>query len=43
MGMCQWGAEGMAGQGFNYEKILQFYYPGAELTVWPAAAPVRAF
>lgn len=43
VGMCQWGAEGMAGQGFNYEKILQFYYPGAELTVWPVAAPARAF
>jgi stage II sporulation protein D len=27
VGMCQWGAEGMARQGYSYKDILQFYYP----------------
>ncbi|MFH1829403.1 MAG: SpoIID/LytB domain-containing protein [Pseudomonadota bacterium] len=31
-GMCQWGAKGMADEGFTYEQILKFYYPDAELT-----------
>jgi stage II sporulation protein D len=32
VGMCQWGAKGMADEGFTYEEILKFYYPDAELT-----------
>ncbi|MDQ7773844.1 MAG: SpoIID/LytB domain-containing protein [Elusimicrobiales bacterium] len=28
VGMCQWGAEGMAGKGFRYWEILEHYYPG---------------
>lgn len=28
VGMCQWGAAGMAGQGKGYEDILKFYFPG---------------
>lgn len=28
VGMCQWGAEGMAKHGFNYKQILYHYYPG---------------
>lgn len=32
MGLCQWGARGMAEQGYRAEKILEFYYPGAVLT-----------
>ena len=31
VGLCQWGAFGMAGAGFSGEQILQFYYPGAKL------------
>ena len=28
VGMCQWGAKGMAEQGYPARKILEFYYPG---------------
>lgn len=28
VGMCQWGAEGMARAGFTYRDILMHYYPG---------------
>lgn len=31
VGMCQWGALGMALRGFNAEKILKYYYPGASI------------
>lgn len=31
VGMCQWGARGMANQQFNYKQILAYYYPGSEL------------
>ena len=31
-GMCQWGANGMAGHGKNAEEILKIYYPGTEVT-----------
>ncbi len=27
VGMCQWGAKGMAEQGYSFEEILRFYYP----------------
>jgi stage II sporulation protein D len=30
VGMCQWGAEGMARKGFKYRDILRHYYPGTE-------------
>ncbi len=33
VGLCQWGAKGMAEQGNNYRKILEFYYPGSELII----------
>ncbi len=32
VGMCQWGAKGMADEGHAYQDILKFYYPDAELT-----------
>lgn len=32
VGLCQWGARGMADKGKTAAEILQFYYPGAELT-----------
>lgn len=31
VGMCQWGAEGMARKGFKYRDILRHYYPGTEI------------
>jgi len=31
VGMCQWGAKGMAEQGYSFEEILQFYYPGTKI------------
>ncbi len=31
VGMCQWGAMGMAKAGFRYDQILRQYYRGAEL------------
>lgn len=31
VGMCQWGALGMAKQQFNYQQILAYYYPQSVL------------
>lgn len=31
VGMCQWGAFGMAKKYFRYKQILEFYYPGAKI------------
>jgi stage II sporulation protein D len=31
VGLCQYGAAELARQDFSYEKILEFYYPGARL------------
>jgi stage II sporulation protein D (peptidoglycan lytic transglycosylase) len=31
VGMSQWGAKGMAEQGFTAAKILEYYYPGTTL------------
>ncbi len=31
VGMSQYGADGMARQGFNYKEILNFYYPGTDV------------
>jgi stage II sporulation protein D len=27
IGLCQWGAHEMVKQGFDYKKVLEFYYP----------------
>jgi stage II sporulation protein D len=32
VGLCQWGAYGMAQQQFDFKAILNHYYPRAELT-----------
>ncbi|HPU36141.1 MAG TPA: SpoIID/LytB domain-containing protein [Bacillota bacterium] len=32
LGMSQWGARGMAAQGYNYQEILKYYYTGVEIT-----------
>lgn len=31
LGMSQWGARGMAEQGYNYLEILQYYYTGVSI------------
>ncbi len=31
VGMSQWGAEGMADEGYDYEEILKHYYTGIEI------------
>ncbi len=31
VGLCQWGAYFMAKQGYNYQDILKFYYPGTDI------------
>ena len=33
VGLCQWGAKGMAEQGHSARRILEFYYPGATFGV----------
>ncbi len=35
VGMSQWGAKGMAEQGFDYQRILEHYYRGTQIgIVW---------
>ncbi|MBI4715753.1 MAG: SpoIID/LytB domain-containing protein [Nitrospirae bacterium] len=31
VGLCQWGAKGMAEEGHDFREILNFYYPGVEI------------
>lgn len=31
VGLCQWGAKGMADAGKSYKKILNYYYPGTKI------------
>ncbi len=31
VGLCQWGAKGMAEKGFSYKDILKHYYPKTEI------------
>lgn len=38
VGMCQWGAKGMAEQGYSARQILEFFYPGAS----PGSLDTRA-
>lgn len=36
VGLCQYGADGMARTGFAYEQIILYYYPGVKMkTVYP--------
>lgn len=32
VGMCQWGAHFMSRQRHSYQEILEYYYPGTEIT-----------
>lgn len=33
VGLCQWGTKGMAERGYNFKRILRFYYPGTKVKV----------
>jgi stage II sporulation protein D len=39
VGMSQWGAKGMAEQGYRADKILEYYYPGTTLGSLDARPP----
>jgi stage II sporulation protein D len=40
VGMCQWGAKGMAEQGYSARQILEYFYPGTALgSLGDRAAP----
>jgi stage II sporulation protein D len=32
VGMSQWGARGMAEQGYTFDEILRYYYTGVDIT-----------
>ncbi len=34
VGLCQWGARGMALAGFPSSRILEYYFPGAAVQSW---------
>jgi len=34
VGLCQWGAKGMAERGANYRQILQYYYSKTRIEKW---------
>jgi len=40
VGLCQYGAQGMALQGHSFAEILKHYYTGIELGTIPPAGPV---
>ncbi|MCA9114623.1 MAG: SpoIID/LytB domain-containing protein [Planctomycetaceae bacterium] len=43
VGLCQWGAAGMAGAGHSCTEIISHYYPGAQLLrLLPPAVSVSA-
>ncbi|MBI1269694.1 SpoIID/LytB domain-containing protein [bacterium] len=31
VGLCQWGANGLAGLGKSYREILEYYFPGSKI------------
>ena len=31
VGLCQWGAKELADQGYSYDAILRYYFPGTVL------------
>lgn len=41
VGMSQWGAYGLAEQGFGYEDILSHYYTGTTVGVVDEASPIE--
>lgn len=41
VGMCQYGARGMAAAGFNYQQILTYYYQGTRVSDWACPPSIR--
>jgi stage II sporulation protein D len=41
VGMSQWGAEGYALHGWDYERILSHYYPHTQISLEKAEKPIR--
>jgi SpoIID/LytB domain protein len=41
VGMSQWGAKGMAEQGWGYKQILAHYYQGSWVATWPGATTIH--
>jgi stage II sporulation protein D len=39
LGFCQWGAYDLARQGWDYRKILKFYYPGTTIMKFEDVKP----
>ena len=39
VGMCQWGAMQLSQEGMSVGRILQHYYPGAEIRSWYPSGP----
>lgn len=42
VGLCQWGAKELAEQGYPFETILRYYFPGTELKSWRSIPPIAA-
>ncbi|MDZ7268083.1 MAG: SpoIID/LytB domain-containing protein [candidate division KSB1 bacterium] len=42
VGLCQYGAIGMARQGHSYRDILRHYFPGTEIKKYPALGEQQA-
>ncbi len=34
VGLCQWGAKGLADKGYTYQEILKHYFPNTEVKRW---------
>jgi len=41
VGMCQYGARGMAAAGHGYREILAYYYRGTQVSPWPCPQTIR--
>jgi stage II sporulation protein D len=41
VGLCQWGAKGMAEQAYSARQILEYYYPGTTFSTLGALAEPR--
>jgi SpoIID/LytB domain protein len=41
VGMCQYGARGMAAAGFDYHQILTHYYQGTQVSGWSCPPSIR--
>jgi stage II sporulation protein D len=39
LGMSQWGARLLAEQGWDYQRILKYFYSGVELVQWHGSLP----